>query len=393
MKKIGIIIPSLSDGGAEKVAANLSIIYKELGYDVYIILYENRVSFEYEGTILSMDIKPRSGAGKIFKDYEIYSKLKSLKKQYNFDAVISHLPKTDLINCLTKKNEKVITTIHSNIKKDYPTYMQKMLPTVIKKSDLIAAVSRVGEEYLKDTYSATNVKTIYNPQMLDKIAELSKEEITEFPKELFDSEVIINIGRLSEEKGHWHLIRAFSEVVKNRPNAKLVLVGRGYLEERLRNLASGLGIKDNVIFTGFNKNPYKFLNVADLYVSTSVYEGLPMTYLEAMSRNIPIISTDCISGPREIIAPSLFGKDIDYKDIYEYGILVPNFASVEEIDTLEISDQEKNLAQKIEMLLNDKQLYNDLAIKAKERSKDFDYKNIKKIWKKELDDLLGENNG
>lgn len=393
MKKMGIIIPSLSDGGAEKVAANLSIVYKELGYEVYIILYENRVSFEYEGNIISMDIKPRSGVGKIFKDYEIYSKLKAIKKQYNFDVVISHLPKTDLINCLTKRDEKVITTIHSNIKKDYPTYMQKMLPTVVKKSDLIATVSMVAEEYLKDTYSANNAKTIYNPQMLDKIEELSKEEITEFPKELFDSEVIINIGRLSEEKGQWHLIRAFSEVVKNRPSAKLVLVGRGHLEEGLRTLASNLGIQENVIFTGFNKNPYKFIKHSNLYVGTSIYEGFGMTLVEAMTLGVPVISTDCISGPREIIAPSLFGKEINYDLVQEYGMLIENFGDFAQFDSLEVSDYEKSLARKIEYLLDNKEVYDDLSLKSQERSKEFDYKNIKKVWKKELDNLLGENNG
>ena len=393
MKKIGIIIPSLSDGGAEKVAANLSIIYKELGYEVYIILYENRVSFEYEGTIINMDIKPRNGIGKIFKDYEIYSKLKAIKKQYNLDIVISHLPKTDLINCLTKRNEKVITTIHSDIQRDYPTYMQKMLPKIIKKSDLIASVSRGAEEYLKDTYSAENVKTIYNPQMLDKIEELSKEEITEFPKELFDSEIIINIGRLSEEKGQWHLIRAFSQVVKNRPNAKLVLVGRGHLEERLRNLASEIGIQENVIFTGFNKNPYKFIKHSNLYVGTSLYEGFGMTLVEAMTLGIPVISTDCISGPREIIAPELFGKEINYDNVQTYGLLVENFGDTNLIDSLKVSENEKVLAKKIEYLLDNRDIYNDLSAKGKEKSKEFDYKNVKKIWKKELDNLLGENNG
>ncbi|WP_297438898.1 glycosyltransferase [uncultured Clostridium sp.] len=391
MKKIAILVPSLSDGGAEKVAANLSIIYEELGYEVYFILYENRVSFDYEGQIIDLNIKARYGLKKIFKDYEIYRKLKSIKRKYKFDFVISHLPKTDLMNCLTKGNEKVITTIHNNIDVDYPTYMKRMLKYIIRKSDLIASVSRVGEEYLLEKYSAKNVKTIYNPQILKDIKVKSKLEITEFSNSNFECEIIANVGRLSMQKGQWHLIRAFSEILKTRPNAKLVIIGRGDLEERLKILVEKLGIEKNVIFTGFNSNPYKFLSRTDLYVSTSIHEGLPMTYIEAMSLGIPIISTDCISGPREIIAPNKFGEVMDYDEIQEYGVLVSDFASIDTIDSLVISSEEINLANRINSLLDNKEVYKSLSEKVKQRSYDFDYTNIKKIWERELNILGGEN--
>ncbi|WP_297521427.1 glycosyltransferase [uncultured Clostridium sp.] len=393
MKKIGIIIPSLSDGGAEKVAANLSIIYKELGYEVYIILYENRVSFEHEGTIIDLNIKQRTGVGKIFKDYEIYSKLKKVKKEYDFDVVISHLPKTDLLNCLTKKNEKIITTIHNNIDIDYPNYMQKLFPYIIKKADLIASVSKVGEKCLVDRYGAKNVRTIYNPQLLDNIIDRGNEKIDEISEEILNGEIIVNIGRVNIQKGQWHLIRAFSELVKNKPNAKLLLIGQGILEVNLKNLVKNLNIAENVLFLGFNKNPYKFIKQSNLYVGTSLYEGFGMTLVEAMTFGVPVISTDCISGPREIIAPELFGKEINYDNVQTYGILVENFGDFDLLDNLKVSDSEKALAKKIEYLLDNKEIYNELSLKVKERSKDFDYKNIKKIWKKELDNLLGENNG
>lgn len=390
MKKIGILVPSLSDGGAEKVAANLSIIYEELGYDVYIILYENKVSFEYNGKIIDLKIKKRKGIFKIFKDLEIYFKIKKIKKKYNFDMTISHLPKTDLFNVLTKRDEKVITTIHNNIEIDYPNYMKKLLPYIIKKSDLIASVSKVGEDDLRKDYNAKNVKTIYNPQMLEKIAELAQEEVTEPLSDIFKGNTIINVGRLSNQKGQWHLIRAFSEVLKVNNDARLILVGRGELEGSLKDLIKKLNIEEKVAFTGFNKNPYKFLSKSDLYVSTSIHEGLPMTYIEAMSLGLPIISTDCISGPREIIAPDKFGEEINYKDNQKYGVLVSDFANSKSLNDIELNEEEKNLACRINDLLNDKELYLELSKKAKLRSKDFDYKNIKKVWKSELEELLGD---
>ena len=126
-----------------------------------------------------------SGVGKLLKDYEIYKKLKAIKKQYDFDIVISHLPKTDLMNCLTKKNDKVITTIHNNIDMDPPSYMKKLLPYIIKKSDLIASVSMIGENYLKNNYGAMNVKTLYNPQMTEDIINKSKENCGRIIKRIF----------------------------------------------------------------------------------------------------------------------------------------------------------------------------------------------------------------
>lgn len=390
VKKLAIIVPSLSDGGAEKVAANLSIIYKELGYEVYIILYENRVSFDYEGIIIDLKIKKKNGVSKIFRDYEIYSKLKKVKKQYKFDVVISHLPKTDLMNCLSKQNEKVITTIHNNIDIDYPSYMKRALPYIARKSDLIASVSKVGEQYIKSCYKKANVKTIYNPQILENIKVLANDEISEIPNDIFENEVIINIGRLNIQKGQWHLIRSFSKLLLSKPNAKLLIVGKGELENELKELTKKLGIEKSVIFVGFNKNPYKFIQKSDLYVGTSLYEGFGMTIVEAMSLGVPAISTDCISGPREIIAPDKFNEEIDYSQIQEYGILTSNFGSTISIEDIEVSCYEKHLAEDMLKLLNDKEEYDKLSKLSIERSKAFDYKNIKKVWEKELSILLGE---
>lgn len=390
IKKLAMIVPSLSDGGAEKVAANLSIIYKELGYEVYIILYENRVSFDYEGTIIDLKIKQRKGVSKIIKDFEIYSKLKKVKKEYKFDIVISHLPKTDLMNCLTKQGEKVVTTIHNNIDIDYPNYMKKMLPYIGRKSDLIASVSKVGEEYIKAHCKKANVKTIYNPQLLDSIKVLADEPITEIPNEIFENEVIINIGRLNIQKGQWHLIRAFSKVLKSRANAKLIIIGKGELEENLKGLTKKLGLEKSVIFVGFNKNPYKFIKKSDVYVGTSLYEGFGMTLVEAMSLGVPAISTDCVSGPREIIAPSKFCEEIDCSKVQEYGMLTSNFGSTISIDDIEVSGYEKALSEKIIKLLDEKELYSKLSEASIKRSEIFDYKNIKNIWEKELNILLGE---
>lgn len=385
MKKVGILVPSLTDGGAEKVAANLSLLFEELGYKPYLILYEKRISFKYTGKIIDLKINKNSHKlTKVFKDIKIYRKLKEVKKKYNFDLVISHLPKCDLMNVLTKQNEKVITTVHNNIEVDYPYYMKKLLPFILKKSDLVVPVSKVAEEYLKQMFKSYKDKivTIYNFQDNKKIHSLGMEPINEKEKYIFDNnQVIVNVGRLDYQKGHWHLIKAFSQLANKKKNVRLLLIGEGKLEKNLKELAKNLGIENKVHFLGFQSNPYKYLANSDLYVSTSVHEGLPMTLIEAMSFSLPIIATDCISGPREIIAPNLgLFDEINYDNDFDYGILVPNFADKDGLKTYELSKYEINLGNQMYDMLNNLDKMRLNKQKSKSRSSDFDKEKIINDW-------------
>ncbi|WP_148948818.1 glycosyltransferase [Rossellomorea vietnamensis] len=397
MKKIGILVPSLSDGGAEMVAANLSVLYEELGYKPYIILYENRVTFKYAGKIIDLNIKRRKGLlGKVLKDIEIYRKLKKVKQTHKFDLVISHLPKSDLINVLTKGNEKIITTIHNNIEVDYPMYMKVMLKLIVKKSDLVVSVSKVGEEYLKAKFNQykDKIKTIYNFHDIKKIQKKGKENLDPDEKDIFKYDVIINIGRLGYQKGQWHLIKAFSHLLKKKNDVKLVIIGQGELEKKLKEMSKDLGIDNQVCFLGFKDNPYKYLANANLYVSTSLHEGLPMTLIEAMSFKLPVISTDCVSGPREIIAPDKrLSQKLNYSENYKYGLLVPDFGNKSSLQShLMLSEEEKALGDKLyEILMTDNLIdkYNKVS---EVRSKDFDKENISKLWNAELNKIMMKEN-
>jgi glycosyltransferase involved in cell wall biosynthesis len=127
--------------------------------------------------------------------------------------------------------------------------------------------------------------------------------------------VIITAGRLTKEKGQWHLIRAFAEVRKKLP-CQLAILGAGELESYLKLLAAELGIGKDVYFLGWQSNPFKFMARANLFVLPSLTEGFGLALVEAMACGLPVISTDCPGGSKEIIAPPSGG---------EYGVLVPAF--------------------------------------------------------------------
>jgi glycosyltransferase involved in cell wall biosynthesis len=125
--------------------------------------------------------------------------------------------------------------------------------------------------------------------------------------------VIVGIGELSGRKDFETLIHAFAAHRKRRP-AKLVIIGKGRRRELLETLVAELGIKEDVYFSGFLQNPYPYLAKADLYVHSSRWEGAPVALIEAVALGIPVVSTDCPSGPREILQDGLFGKLVPVGD-------------------------------------------------------------------------------
>ncbi len=115
------------------------------------------------------------------------------------------------------------------------------------------------------------------------------------------------MGRLSAQKNFTLLIRAFAKVLENRP-ARLIILGEGHLREELTQLCADLDISKQVEMPGCESNPYKFMKNADLFVLSSNYEGLPNALVEALACGCPIVSTDCLSGPREILDNGKYGQ-------------------------------------------------------------------------------------
>ena len=178
------------------------------------------------------------------------------------------------------------------------------------------------------------------------------------------------------------MIKAFAKVKKVIPNAKLVILGEGELEGKLKQLTQKLDIKEDVYFLGFQKNPFKYISKSKVFVLSSLHEGFPNALAEAMACGIPVISTDCLSGPREILAPDEVNKsDIEYNLNYNrYGMLLPVCDGNFNLSNLSLTKEEEMMADTIISLLKDKDLRNHFSKQAMIRIKDFDIKNIIKQW-------------
>jgi len=149
--------------------------------------------------------------------------------------------------------------------------------------------------------------------LTDRFYKLKSQSI-ENPS-LFAKDVpnILSVGRLTAAKDFATLIRAFSIVVKHVPS-RLVILGEGELRLELETLVRDLGLQDVILLPGFVNNCYPYMKECDLFVVSSAWEGLSMVLIEAMACGAPVVSTDCDSGPREILEGGSWGRLVPVGD-------------------------------------------------------------------------------
>jgi len=157
------------------------------------------------------------------------------------------------------------------------------------------------------------ITVIPNPIDIGRIRVLAGEPLDHPWFHSREGAVIVGLGELTSRKGFDTLIRALA-ILKRKKPARLFLMGKGRGREKLEKLSADLGLRDEVEFAGFKGNPFPFLARADLFVQPSRYEGFGMALLEALALGIPVVATDCPSGPREILQDGRFGRLVPVDD-------------------------------------------------------------------------------
>lgn len=382
-KKIAFLINSLTSGGAERV---LSIILNELkvqGYNIELICLEKNNFYNINKDIKITYLSESNGKGnsiiKLLSIPLLAYKLKQYIKTNNIEIIQSHIYRANFINAIAKLlgSKHKLQMVNAGQVSMYKTkgLIGKvnlfLIHTLYPIADIIICKSKGMEVDLQSHFKKDlNTTIINNPYDINKIESIYDEEIDNF-KFQENKIYILYVGRFASFKKPEYIINSLKNL---NNNIELILLGDGPKKEDLITLSKDLELKDRIHFLGRVSNPYKFMKKANIFIlSSDDGEGFPNVLAEAMICKVPVISTDCKSGPREILSPNS-NINIQLKDTMEVtdkGILVP----IANID---------KMTEAINLINEDKELQDTFKNNAYRRSKDFSLESIIKKYTKAL---------
>lgn len=316
-KNITFCIPTLYGGGAEKVTMLLANELCERGWNITFLM--SRVEGPYlERLNKNVQIVPLQYKNISKNVFAIAKYLREKKPSIFYSSMTYVNVVAGLAIILSNYRGKVIFSEHSNLStrnKNNPGFLSKVITliakVVYKRANVIVCVSEGVKEDLKITFpELKNVKVIFNP------IENYYTQKRELNNNIFR---IVSMGRIDKEKNFALLIRAFSIVVNKcaglGKKLELYILGDGNEKENLKLLIKDLNLENNVVLPGFMNNPAEILSSSNLFVLSSNREGFGNVIVEALSCGLPIISTDCPSGPSEILKRGKLGKLVPVNDV------------------------------------------------------------------------------
>jgi glycosyltransferase involved in cell wall biosynthesis len=215
-----------------------------------------------------------------------------------------------------------VVTIHNTLslaKQNASGARAKVMPNFMRHcfpwADEIVAVSEgVADDFAAVTgLERSRITTIYNPVISTTLTEKAKEPVDHPWFAPGQPPVVLAVGRLTKQKDFPTLIRAFDCLRRERP-VRLMILGEGEERMALEGSIRQLGLNDSVSLPGFVDNPYPYLSRAGVFVLSSKWEGLPTVLIEALAVGVPVVSTDCKSGPREILDDGKYGQLVPVGD-------------------------------------------------------------------------------
>ena len=383
-KKLAILINALEVAGAEKVIAQIIISFYNK-FDIHLVLLNNTIEFELPvnditiKTIDNTNLEIRKRAKDILKIPVLAWRLKKYLQKNDIQICFSALNRSNYINCflrVLKWKGVILISERSHTSSAYPidTIAGKTGRFLVKNLYSFANVIvpnslGIKEDLIKNFHLTNEFVVIHNPV---NIALQQKDMCDAVQDFTFDNFTFSHVARIERGKNHALVLAAIAKI-KHR-KFKVLVIGQGPQEEYIKAMAKKLDIADKIIFLGYRQNVVKYVARSQCHLLTSDAEGFPNALLEALACGTPVISTDCPTGPRELLSGTfLQNNQTNGVEKSDYGLLVP------------VNDAEA-LANAMLLMMDDEALRIQYTAAGIARAKDFDLP----IIIKQYQDLLSK---
>jgi glycosyltransferase involved in cell wall biosynthesis len=351
--KILFVRTAMTYGGADRITLNILKDFNREKYTCDLALVKKHGEYlnEIPSDVKVIDLKAANSF------FSFFSLRKVLRKN-NYDVVYSTCGGTNAAAVIAtkwlRKNLKVVVSERNVMLPPGKNKLKQFLQHTFKKltypqADFVTVVSKALEKEVlqKTKVLQEKIRVLYNP-VINKDLLLQKDEIVTHKVFKSGIPVILAVGRFVYQKDYPTLFRAFEKVIQTT-RANLFILGTGPLEEELKTMVKTMGLSENVVFAGFDKNPFKYMKNCSVFVLSSKHEGMPGVLIQAMACGAAVVSTDCPTGPSEVIEDEV------------NGFLVP-------------VENHEMMSEKILELLSNKDLIIKFAEQAKYRLLPFYYK-------------------
>ena len=373
--RIGLLIYDLRSGGAERVLCKWSDILSE-NNEVFIYNYDDSEApaYSYSGIrkILHAPGGGKNPLGKIVTVLKRFFLLRKQLKKDRIDILISFCSTanfTAFLQCIPRIASIRVFSEYGAYRRFYRFLIRHTRTRLLVQTERLRQfiLDDVGERY------ADKIYVLANPVDTESIVKKAQEQPEErFLKMIKGRRVICFTASFKAQKNHWNLIKSFKLLHDKHPEVMLLLIGgNGEMEAGIRKMVSDAHLENDVVFFGKTQNPFCCERASDLFVLPSLNEGIPNALIEALIVGVPVVSTDCPSGPREILYrdPDIMQRttDIEYAD---FGILVSEFDEAPDLNCDNITEQNIFLCKAMERMLFDADIslrYKKAALSVRQR--------------------------
>jgi glycosyltransferase involved in cell wall biosynthesis len=318
-QRIALFAASLRVGGVERLVVNMSAEFARRGYPVDIVLASagGPLLGHVHPDVRVIDLKSQRVFASLprlarYLRSEKPSALLTLQTHCNLVGILARMIVAQRPRLVLSEHNTLATRMNSLTKESLLLHLARYL---YPRAQKVVAVSRGLADELKARMGldAEKVIAIHNPIVSEELIAMSDAPLDHPWFAAGQPPVVLSVGRLVPQKDHAALLRAFARLRDHRA-ARLLILGDGTERARLQSLAVRLGVSSDVAMPGFDTNPYRYMRQCAVFVLSSAWEGLGNVLVEAMACGAPVVSTNCTSGPAEILENGKYGHLVPVGD-------------------------------------------------------------------------------